>query len=82
MEYNTFPNWICSALEHKAERVGYTVKQNDTYVLFGNDGWGACTHHWLLQNTTASTVCPLKESRHLMEDYSVDTQCFGKISSE
>ncbi len=28
-----------------------------------------------------STVCPSKESGHLMEDYSVDAQCFGKISS-
>ena len=27
------------------------------------------------------TVCPLKESGHLMEDYLVDTQYFGKISS-
>ena len=27
------------------------------------------------------TVCPVKESGHLMEDQSVDTQCFGKISS-
>ncbi len=33
------------------------------------------------QNPASSTVCPLKESGHLMEDYSVDTQCFGKISS-
>ena len=33
----------------------------------------------LIQNTP--TVCPVKESGHLMEDYSVDTQCFGKISS-
>ena len=28
-----------------------------------------------------TTVCPLKESGYLMEDYSVDTQYFGKISS-
>ena len=27
----------------------------------------------------ALTVCPVKESGHLMEDYSVDTQCFDYL---